>query len=140
MDTSEAAARLGTTPRILRQFLRSAVSTFVAVGSGSRYDFTETDLVTLQRRFSDWRTGDRSAAPKKTTPTPKSPRKRPEVSREDRKVWEEEGPVVVPDIRNPRIRARVLAEARAAEQRLTLLLMSQGMHVSQLGDSRKVSA
>jgi hypothetical protein len=44
MDTSEVAEKLGTTPRILRQFLRSPSSTFVAVGSGSRYDFTAKDL------------------------------------------------------------------------------------------------
>lgn len=143
MDTSEAAAKLGTTPRVLRQFLRSPMSTFVAVGSGSRYDFDEADLPTLLKRFSDWRSGNKSTTlPKaKLTPSSKpSPPVRREPSKKDREVWAEEGPVQIADIRKPHVRRRVLADARAAEDRLMLLLVSKGMHISQLGDARKVTA
>lgn len=150
MDTTEAAARLGTTPRTLRQFLRSPVSTFVAVGSGSRYDFDESDIPTLTKRFADWRSGNKTTPKKKspkTTPTPKTTpvaaarSRTPKLSKKDEKVWAEEGPVVIADIRQPRVRARVVADAKAAEDRLMMLLMSRGLHVSQLGDSpRKATA
>lgn len=148
MDTSEAAAKLGTTPRILRQFLRSSSSTFVAVGSGSRYDFEESDLPTLEKRFQDWRSGGKgkrkgTATPKKSKLAPAlkptSPAKR-QPSRKDVQVWEEEGPVQIADIRKPNVRARVLADAKAAEDRLMMLLMSKGLHISQLGDQRKATA
>lgn len=144
MDTTEAAARLGTTPRNLRQFLRHPSSTFIAVGSGSRYDFDESDLPTLERRFSDWKSGNKGTTPApktKLAPPPKSaaPARR-QPSKKDREVWEEEGVVRIPDIRKPRVRARVLADARAAEDRLMMLLMSKGLHISQLGDQRKASA
>lgn len=151
MDTTEAAARLGTTPRTLRQFLRHPSSTFIAVGSGSRYDFDEADIPTLTKRFADWRSGNKTT-PKKKSPktgpiTPKTNpaaaiRKRaPKPSKKDEKVWQEEGSVVIADIRQPRVRARVLADARAAEDRLMMLLMSRGLHVSQLGDApRKATA
>lgn len=144
MDTTEAATRMGTTPRILRQFLRSPQSTFVAVGSGSRYEFDEADIPTLARRFSDWKAGGKAKTPKSKTPTPApiriSPAARRSPSKRDQEVWSEEGPVRIEDIRQPRIRARVLHDARAAEDRLMMLLMSKGLHISQLGDQRKVSA
>lgn len=146
MNTAEVANKLGTTPRIFRQFLRSPVSTFVAVGSGSRYEFTTSDLPMLEKRFRDWESGGKSKAVKKTrtpkiTPIEKPSRPaRRQPSRKDRAVWEEEGPVKIEDIRNPRIRARVLADAKAAEDNLMMLLMSKGLHVSQLGDSRKASS
>ena len=54
MDTKDVAQRIGTTPRTLRQFLRSAYSTFVPVGSGARYDFTERELPTISKRFREW--------------------------------------------------------------------------------------
>jgi hypothetical protein len=143
MDTSEAAARLGTTPRTLRQFLRSPMSTFVAVGSGSRYEFTEQDIPTLQKRFTDWRSGNKTAVPTtpKLTPAPRpaTPTRR-QPSKKDRAVWEEEGVIRIDDIRNPRVRARVKANAQAAENRLMMLLMSRGLHVTQLGDQRKATA
>lgn len=145
MDTTEAAKRLGTTPRQLRQFLRSRSSTFVAVGSGSRYDFTEQDVPTLERRFSEWQaTGKKKAGtvkvtkPKATTPPILAPMRKRAPSKRDVETWKEEGTVKIEDIRNPRVRARVTADARAAEDRLTLLLLAKGLHISQLGD-RKAS-
>lgn len=131
MDTKEVAAALGTSPRRLRIFLRSGYSTFVPVGSGARYDFTAKEMPTLAKRFAEWS----SAETKPSTPAPKKkPRTtpKPDVQRaKDRRVWEREGDVVLPDIRNPRVRARVRADAEAAENRLATLLVSKGMHVLQ---------
>lgn len=136
MNTAEVAEKLGTTPRILRQFLRHPSSTFVAVGSGARYDFRSSDLATLKKRFTQWQ---ESGKPKQVTPKrskPQKVRKSAEETRaaRDLQVWEEEGRVVLEDIRDPRVRARVKADAKAAEDRLMMLLLSKGMHVTQLGD------
>lgn len=141
MNTAEVAEALGTTPRTLRQFLRSPASTFVAVGSGARYDFTKADLPTLKKKFAEW---NGSGKPKAKTTRPKTPK--PRVSAEDKRaakdqeVWAEEvekndgKPIVLEDMRDPRVRARVRSEAKAAEERLMLLLLSKGLHVTQLGD------
>lgn len=142
MDTTEVASKLGTTPRLLRQFLRSDYSTFQAVGSGARYDFTDKDLPSLEKRFGEWRK-DGKPRPNvdhqrvKVTQAPKS---QPTVNKHerqqlaDRLVWAEEGEVVMPDIRDPRVRARVKADAAAAEERLMMRLAAQGLHLFQLGD------
>lgn len=131
MDTKEAAAALGTNPRRLRIFLRSGYSTFVPVGSGARYDFTAKEMPTLAKRFSEWSSAETKSV---GTPAPKKPRTtpKPDVQRaKDRRVWDQEGDVVLPDIRDPRVRARVRADAEAAENRLATLLVSKGMHVLQ---------
>lgn len=125
MDTKAVATALGTEPKILRRFLRDPRSTFSAVGSGARYDFTENDIPELARRFADW---------SGTKPTrPNIPRIRtPDVQRErDEAVWAEEGAVVIEDIRNPGVRARVQSVARAQERRLNERLMAAGLHISQ---------
>jgi len=147
MNTNEVAERLGIAPRQLRQFLRSKESTYKAVGSGARYEFTERDVPELERRYRRWAvngkskpngTKDRTAKPRTTTP-------RLTDDEKDRLVWIEEaterdaaglGPVMLPDIRDPRVRRRVLADARAAEDRLEMMLMAKGLHVTQLGDRR----
>lgn len=135
MNSAEVAEALGTTPKTLRAFLRSPSSTFVAVGSGARYEFTESDLPTLKKKFTEWKG---SGKPKATTPKRKTPK--PRVSAEDRRaikdqeVWVEEGPIKLDDLRDPRVRARVRAQADAAEERLALLLLSKGLHITQLGD------
>jgi hypothetical protein len=135
MNTTEVAAHLGTTARQLRVFLRSAHSTFVPVGSGARYDFTDREIPTLARRFAEWQ----KAGKPRPAPAPKAnpkPHKSQLSDREkrDRRVWAEEGEVKIPDIRDPKVRARALADARAAEERLMLSLMAVGMHITQLGD------
>ena len=133
MDTSEVAEKLGTTPRILRQFLRSPSSTFVAVGSGARYDFTSKDLDTLIKRFADWQgAGKPKPETAKKIKSPKGTNVSAEPSKKDEAVWSEEGPVRIDDIRDPRVRARVKRDAQAAEMRLMLLLLAKGMHVTQL--------
>ena len=142
MDTKQAADKLGTTPRVFRVFLRSAYSTFVAVGSGSRYEFTDDEFPVIERRFSEWRSQGKLkpsiSIVRKPTLEPIRPSRTPLITEEDRRVWAEEGPVTMPDIRDPRVRARVLQRAREAEDRLTMMLMAKGMHVTQRGN--KVSA
>jgi DNA-binding transcriptional MerR regulator len=151
MDTAEVAAELGITARLLRQFLRSDYSTFAAVGSGARYDFTDRDLPTIQKRFSEWKgdgkpRADNDRKPKVTV----SRHKKSDVQvLRDAEVWAEEAaeraakdrPSVAEemlDIRNPRVRARVLRDAQAAEDRLMQRLLAAGQHITQPRD-RKVS-
>jgi hypothetical protein len=138
MDTKEAAEALGTTPRELRAFLRSEFSTFVPVGSGSRYDFNDKDIVTLGKRFPEWKGAGKPNSKKTgsttTTTTRSSSAKRENQRRKDSVVWAEESPVVLEDIRNPRVRARVMADAKAAEDRLELRLLAAGLHITQLGN------
>lgn len=139
MNTTEVAGRLGTTPRLLRQFLRSAVSTFVAVGSGSRYEFTEDEVPTLERRFAEWSKGTTNRKRPKVATTPVAPRQRAATTTQaerDAEVWAEEGPVVMGDIRDPRVRATVRAEANRQEARLEMLMMRAGLHISQGGWDR----
>jgi hypothetical protein len=137
MDTTEVAAQLGTTARQLRVFLRSTHSTFVPVGSGARYEFTDREIPTLKKRFTEWQ---RAGKPRPVTPPkPEVKSRTPKVSereRRDQRVWSEEGEVKIPDIRDPKVRARALADARAAEERLMLRLMAVGLHITQLGDKR----
>lgn len=140
MDTTEVAGMLGTTPRVFRQFLRSSISTFVAVGSGARYEFSPRDVPTLEKRFAEWKGAGKprpdSAVTKPSTATlPKADRDRVK----DEQTWAEEGPVEMEDIRDPRIRARVRRAAQAAEDRLELLLMAKGLHITQTGNKAKAS-
>jgi hypothetical protein len=144
MNTKEVADAIGTSARTLRQFLRSPSSTFVAVGSGARYEFTEDELPTLRKRFAEWSGNGKPKAlsdrRKGTNGTPPVSRQRSTPSdrlQRDQEVWAEEGEVIViPDIRDPRVRARVRAEAEAQEDRLNMLLMRAGLHITQLGDRR----
>lgn len=144
MNTSEAANAIGTTPRTLRQFLRSPSSTFKAVGSGSRYDFKESELPTLTKRFAEWSgTGKPKAEPRRVTrATVLDGRLRRSATAEevqaarDAEVWAEEGDVVLPDIRDPHILRRVRADEAAREARLMMTLMAKGLHITQLGDRR----
>lgn len=53
MNTSAVAAALSTTPKTLRRFLRADES-YVNAGSGGRYEFTETDMPGLRKRFDAW--------------------------------------------------------------------------------------
>jgi hypothetical protein len=136
MDTRDVAAYLDTTPRLLRQFLRSSFSTFAAVGSGGRYDFTDRDMPTLEKRFGEWR-GAGKPKPEGDG-KPRAPRKDKLAAQleRDQAEWAEEGDVKLEDIRDPRVRRRVRAAAEAAEEQLMLMLIAKGLHVTQLGDRR----
>lgn len=137
-DTKTVANLLGTEARILRRFLRDKRSTFQAVGSGSRYEFTETDIAELSRRFNDWLGTKANARPislKRAVVTD------PQAERlaKDQKVWDEEGPIFFEDMRDPRVRRAVQERARAQENRLMARLMAAGLHISQMRD-RELSA
>lgn len=138
MDTSQVAEIIGTSPRKLRVFLRSDFSTFRAVGSGARYDFTDREIPTLQKRFNEWEKAGkpRPATGIKVEVNASKPRKLSTREKRDQQVWAEEGEVKLPDIRDPRVRARARADARAAEERLMLRLLAVGLHITQLGDQR----
>jgi hypothetical protein len=132
MDTTEVARRLNTTPRQLRAFLRSSYSTFVAVGSGARYDFTEDEIPTIEKRFTAWRADGRPRPePKPQGSSRATVNKVKDQLHKDAQVWAEEPPVVLEDLRDPRVRAQVRANAEAAENRLAMLLLSKGLHVAQ---------
>lgn len=127
IDTKAVAAALGTEPKILRRFLRDPKSTYAAVGSGARYNFTDADLPELSRRFSEW-SGSKSSRPViARVPQDEDTRREKDIA-----VWEEEGPIIVEDIRNPGVRARVKAVAAAQMARLDERLMAVGLHVSQM--------
>jgi hypothetical protein len=136
MDTSEVAAKLGTSPRTLRHFLRSGFSTFSPVGSGARYNFTDREVGTLEKRFLEWSASGKPRPELASKPKPPTKKKQPspDQTAKDAAVWAEEGPVIFEDIRNPRVRRRVLADAAAAEDRLMAQLIALGLHVMQRGD------
>jgi len=141
LDTKTIANRLQTEPRILRRFLRDPKSTFTAVGSGSRYVFTETDIPELERRFSDWM-GNRPAATRPATPAILRQCDEAAAQRlKDEAVWADEdrdrgGPLVMADIRDPRVRKAVQSKARLWDARLEERLMAAGLHISQMPDRR----
>lgn len=128
MDTRAAAENLGTTPKRLRQFLRSEASTFAAVGSGARYDFTASDLVTMARRFAAW---NGKVPATHAPPVDDVPDGRLSQAERDRRVWDEESEVVLEDIRLPNVRRRVQRIARMREARLNEQLLAVGLHVTQ---------
>lgn len=136
MDTTEVATAIGTTPRVLRQFLRSQFSTFQAVGSGARYDFDSKEMASLTQRFEQWRGAGKPKSTDIPRPKPAGKTKTDKRREKDMAEWAEEGEIKLPDIRDPRVRARVKRDAQAAEDRLMLQLMAAGMHITQLGDRR----
>ncbi len=127
MNTSAVASQLGTNPKTLRRFLRSEQSTFVAVGSGARYDFTSADVAAMRPRFAAWSGRPAPATTVITTPAVV----RDDQAARDRAVWEEEGPVVIPDIRKPAVLRAVRKRAREQEARLNELLLAAGLHITQ---------
>ena len=54
LSTREVAELIGTTPRLLRKFLRSRASGVVAVGQGNQYGFTRANLKRLEWKFREW--------------------------------------------------------------------------------------
>lgn len=142
MDTKEVAQQLETSARTLRQFLRSPLSTFVPVGSGGRYDFTERELPTIAKRFAEWQSAGkpRPTANGKSKPKINRVSARVKQREQDEATWQEEGSVVIEDIRDPRVRVRVRADAEAAENRLMEMLIAKGLHVFQSGNVTRKSS
>jgi hypothetical protein len=136
MDTRTAAIRLGTDSKTLRRFLRSPASTFEAVGSGGRYEFQERDIQTLSREFAKWNSTQVQRPAKPTTPTPERRTTKLTPDERDRLVWNEEGTIELPDIRDPKVRDAVRAEGARRAARLDEMLMAAGLHISQWKSDR----
>ena len=134
MDTKQAAQAIGTEARVLRRFLRDPKNNHCTVGSGSRYDFKEDQLEGLKREFMSWQQAKPAAV--------RAPRDPDAKQREiDQAVWAEElelrarrglGPVVLGDLRDRNVLARVRRVAQAREDRLNERLMAAGLHISQM--------
>lgn len=122
MDSRAVASALKTDPKTLRRFLRSDASSVTPVGSGGRYTFDENDLPTMREEFATWSVGV-VAKPARVKPA----RVRPRAANRDQAVWDEEGPVVLPDISNPQILRSVRASEAARERRLLALMRRAGL-------------
>jgi DNA-binding transcriptional MerR regulator len=68
LNTKQAAEKLGTDARTLRRFIRQD-STYSNAGSGGRYEFTDKDIPTLKKRFSEWQNSSREKAPERSRVT-----------------------------------------------------------------------
>lgn len=66
LAAKQVATLLGTEAKTLRQFLRSDASTFEAVGSGGRYEFTEADVPKIKTEFEAWKSAHASRGTKRT--------------------------------------------------------------------------
>jgi hypothetical protein len=116
LSTREAAEALGTTPKVLRQFLRQ--DSIGGVGSGARYEIKQKHIKALRRRFEEW-VGDRALITRVTVDT--------------------DTPGLPITILTTRSRAtdnmvRQLSHDRV--DRLEAALRARGLHVSQMNDSR----
>lgn len=129
MNTSEVAAELGTSAKILRRFLR-ADDKYSNPGIGGKYEFVRSDMPTMKRRFDAW------AATKKTSVavTEKAP-----VGRKIRKVRYRANmdtpldvAIIKPIAQMTRAEKAALRElANARVDRLEARLRATGMHISQ---------
>ena len=113
MSTREAATELGTTPKVLRQFLRQD-DTFGGVGSGARYIFNRNDLPRLKKRFAEWQ-GGRALSTVTKLDHDGSPGLSVDVLRR----------------KDEKTRAMIKAQAEARVDRLEAMLMERGLHISQ---------
>jgi hypothetical protein len=140
MDTKAAATAIGTEARVLRRFLRAPGSPVSTVGSGSRYDFADDELEGLSRAFKAWQ---------QAKPTTHRTARVDDLTKQtmrDEEVWAEEaelrtrrglGPIILADLRDPRVRNRMLAKASAQQRRLEERLFAAGLHITQM--RRRVS-
>lgn len=135
VDTAEVASALKTDAKVLRRFLRSPASPIKAVGSGSRYRITQADLPMLQEAFKKWAKGRPNTIAPKPRTAPETVDAIEDQRRRDEEVWAEEeakrGPIILEDIRDPRVRAKVRAKAQRQEDRLEALLLAHGLHITQ---------
>jgi hypothetical protein len=130
MNTSVVAERLNTTPKTLRRFLRGD-ATYANAGSGGKYDFQESDIPTLAKRFGKWSSKSRLA-----------PAKSADVStpRRVREVKDSVDDAVYPHVirsNDPVTRRRVRKLAIERENHLRQLMIDAGLHISQTGVAKK---
>jgi hypothetical protein len=106
----EAAAEIGTTPRLLRRFLRQNDSWVNATQAG-RYSFTESEMQSLKKQFKQWQ-GTRSTRPARI-----STRQETELS-----YLDQDKGITVEDMlrlqRDPKLRAQVRARRAERHRRL----------------------
>jgi hypothetical protein len=112
----EAAAEIGTTPRLLRRFLRDNDS-WRAVGIGGRYMFTEEEVKSLNIQFHKWH---------KSSPTKKSEDVDPlDYLDQDKGITVEE---MLELPKNPRLRADRLKARQDRMHRLNERMRACGIH------------
>jgi hypothetical protein len=144
MNSSEAAAKLGTTPKELRRFLRADPSyTNASNTSSGRYGFSDQDFPTLQRRFTAWQSKN-AGRKRRSTVSTATPAETVSVAskKPKRRVRANGAPGLPTEILDRRLytseRDRVARLSRERVERLENQLMAAGLHVSQMRD-REVS-
>lgn len=112
----EAAAEIGTTPRLLRRYLRSNDS-YRNAGIGGRYMFTEAEVKTLKKDFHAWHG---------TKPAPSSTKVDPfDYLDQDPGISVEE---MLQLPRNPKLKADVLRRRSERMHRLDARIKEVGLH------------
>lgn len=117
MNVATVAAQLGTDPKTLRTFIRSNACPVEPARVGRTYALTPEDVAVIAERFPVW-----------LTSLARCPRtvQRPQDA--------EPAPVMLPDIRDPRVRTAVREKAAVWDARLNERLLAAGLHVTQLRD------
>lgn len=114
----DAAAELGTTPRLLRRFIRQNDSWKNATHAG-RYSFTESEMKSLKVQFDKWQ-GTRSSR----RPTSK-------VEAEELFHLDEDKGITVEQMhmmkRDPRLRSEVLARRQERFRKLNARISEVGI-------------
>lgn len=135
MNTSEVAARLGTTPRALRIFIRQD-PTYTNAGTGGHYDFSERDLPVMRKKFDAWN-ASRSTRPARVATTPAR------SSRPKRTTYRANNDTPIgTEICDPRVANRLSNTERQYIKdfnnfrviRLENRLKELGLHISQMRD------
>jgi len=107
----QVATYLGTEAKTLRQFLRSPASTFEAVGSGGRYEFSDSDLPKIKSEFEAWKAGHAGRGAKRgKNADPEAKSSAPEVEIEELDEDEE-----LDDTPAPKAKAKAKPAAKPAE-------------------------
>lgn len=111
MTTADVAAKLETTPKTLRRFLRA---TAAGVGAGSRYAFTAKDMPKLRKAFAAWESAQ--PAPRVRKAKIEKPAAEPKLAK-------------APTVKASKAADRARGEARA--EALDNALKARGTHISQ---------
>jgi hypothetical protein len=130
MNTADVATRLNTTARTLRRFLR-ADSTYANAGSGGKYDFQESDIPVLVKRFAKWSS--------KSRPAPANPAdvSTPKRTREIKDSTDDTVNVHVVRAGSTVMRNNIRKLAAERERHLRELMIEAGLHISQPGVAKK---
>ena len=120
LGTTEAAAKIGTTAKLLRKFLRDNPN-YGSVGIGGRYEFDGDQLSVLADDFKEWR-GKRELAPRQRT----GERVAPELAylNEDRGV---DTATMHRAARDPRLRKQLAAKRGARYAKLHARMKEVGV-------------